>query len=233
MLQVSQLSVFLKTFLTGTRCTECNGELDAFYNFQGFPFCGTCIDVVEERGTISASAGSSSAGPKITNAFSNKPSDNVAPSTHSSSPPPPSGLPTAGSSFSSSFSGLPPAPSSSSSWQDRALLAEEQVVFVSFRSLVFANEFDQVRQLYEKLAMVKVALAEERRISAEEYTVLQQELEEEKKRRELLEKMRQQRSLVFRIFVYFWGFFFSEKFFKCCGIEQRGGCKFKAKSSRS
>jgi ubiquinone/menaquinone biosynthesis C-methylase UbiE len=59
--------------------------------------------------------------------------------------------------------------------------------------ILFALIVVQVRQLYEKLAMVKVALSEERRISAEEYNVLQQELEEEKKRRELLEKMRQQR----------------------------------------
>jgi hypothetical protein len=109
------------------KCFECNGELDSFYNFQGFPFCGNCIDAVEERGTVAASSSSAAAAaaaavgapPKITNAFSGKSAD----SNQSDRPH----LPAPGSSFSSSFSAPPSAPPANASWQDRALLAEEQV----------------------------------------------------------------------------------------------------------
>lgn len=149
------------------RCTDCHSELDAFYNFGGFPFCGNCIDAAEERGTVAAAP--PSGGPKITNAFANKPGASASPPTQPAAQAPP--VQNAASSFSSSFSALPPPPPATASWQERALLAEEQV-----------------RQLHEKLAMVKVALSEERRISAEEYNALQRELEQEKSRREMFER---------------------------------------------
>ena len=157
------------------RCTTCGSSLDAFYGFDSMPYCENCIDAAEEGNAPPPAA---AAPPSIANAFKPSAVSNAfAFSQNNTQQNPPSlQSATAVSGSGMSFGALP-VPAAHASWEERARVAEEQV-----------------RELYQKLSMVKVALGEERRISSEEYSELQSELQREKERSEQLEQQLRERS---------------------------------------
>lgn len=154
-------------------CNSCGCTLDAFYGHDSMPYCENCIDAAEEGNAPPPPQPATSAAPSlaIANAFKTAPAASEATASHAAASNP------YGGSSSNISSGALPIPAAHLSWEERARVAEEHVKVLS-----------------EKLGMVKVALAEERRISSEEYAELQRELEREKERSELLERRLREQS---------------------------------------